>query len=94
MIVDCMVSPWGCGLDGGVWIRHRFMVVRGFCFVKYGAGEIPAFAGMTKEERGNDVGGCGNDGDGGNDVGVWGNDVGVWGMTAGGGCDAGGRACR
>ena len=48
----------GCGLDGGVWIRHRFMVVRGFCFVKFGApgvsvsdrgGEIPAFAGMTWE---------------------------------------------
>ena len=37
----------GCDLDGGVWVRHRFMVVREFCFVKYGAGEIPAFAGMT-----------------------------------------------
>ena len=42
-------------MDGGVWIRHRFMVVRGFCCVKFGAGvsvsdgggEIPAYAGMT-----------------------------------------------
>ena len=69
----------GCGLDGVFWIRLRFRVVRGFCFVKYGAvgclvsdagGEIPAFAGMTWEGAGvteagceNDVGGGGNDGD-------------------------------
>ena len=51
----------GCGLDGVVWIRLRFRVVREFCFVKYGAvgclvsdagGEIPAFAGMTWEGAG------------------------------------------
>ena len=56
-IGDCMgVSPWVVVWTRVVWIRHRFMVVRGFCFVKFGApgvsvsdggGEIPAFAGMT-----------------------------------------------
>ena len=38
LIVDCMVvSPWVVVWTRAVWIRHRFMVVRGFCFVKYGA---------------------------------------------------------
>ena len=48
----------GCGLDGGVWIRHRFMVVRGFCFVKYGAGGIPSYVIPAKAGiwRGNDGG--------------------------------------
>ena len=53
-IADCRLHgvSLGCGLDGVVWIRHRFMVVRGFCFVKFGAGEIPAFAGMTETRAG------------------------------------------
>ena len=50
-------SPWGVVSLS----RHSPIVVRGFCFVKYGAvgclvsdagGEIPAFAGMTWEGAG------------------------------------------
>ena len=53
-IGGCMVAPWA-----GVWFScsgHGSMVVRGFCFVKFGSvflswecAEcwIPAYAGMT-----------------------------------------------
>ena len=54
-----MGSPWVVVWTSVVWIRHRFMVVRGFCFVKYGAGEIPAFAGMTWEGAGMTLEGVG-----------------------------------
>ena len=60
------MSPCVCGLDGVVWIRLRFRVVCGFCFVKFGAG-------LDSRLRGNDVGGLGM---------TWvGNDVGGSGMT-------------
>ena len=52
LIEDCMVSPCVCGFDGVVWIRLRFRVVCGFCFVKFGAG-------LDSRLRGNDVGGSG-----------------------------------
>ena len=42
-IVDCKMSPRGMVLRSG----HGPRVVREFCFVKFGAGEIPAFAGMA-----------------------------------------------
>ena len=42
-IVDCKMSLLGLVLRS----RHRSRIVREFCFVKFGAGEIPAFAGMT-----------------------------------------------
>ncbi len=47
--MDCMIVSLGCGFDGVVF---RFRIVRGFCFVKYDAREIPAFAGMTWEVAG------------------------------------------
>ncbi len=59
MIADCRLSidDWGlqggslgCGLDG-LSVVFRFRIVRRFCFVKCGAREIPACAGMTKGER-------------------------------------------
>ena len=58
------IVDWGlhdvslcCGLDGGVWIRHRFRVVRGFCFVKYSApGGVCVGRGRGDSRlRGNDV---------------------------------------
>ena len=40
---DCLLGVWFC------WSGHGSRIVRGFCFVKCGAREIPAFAGMTWE---------------------------------------------
>ena len=46
VIGDCKIVSLGCGLDGSS-VVFRFRIVRGFCFVKYDAREIPAYAGMT-----------------------------------------------
>ena len=62
-----------CQIRFGLRSRHGSMVVRGFCFVKFGAGEvdfrpeaagfprspgeIPAFSRRDSRLRGNDVGG-------------------------------------
>ena len=77
LIGDCRLGVARCLL--GLWFRcsgYGSMVVRGFCFVKFGAGGcsgrtgagipawIPAFAGMTWEGAGMVwEGKCGNDGD-------------------------------
>ena len=50
-IGDCKIGSLGCGLDRGR-IRFMFRIVREFCFVKCGAREIPAYAGMTWEGAG------------------------------------------